>query len=211
MADAKISALTAASSLDGTEAVPIAQAGSTLKMTLAQVNAYCEPICNTSVATQSVTAATDTYVTGSGITLPVTRLQAKSLYICKIQVSKTAAGTAAPVFNIRLGTAGTTADTSRTSHTGSSQTAAVDNGLFEVAVVFNSVGSGTSAVVRTSLTLVHQSASAGLCSGNGISSSAVSSGFDSTVAGSILGVSLNSGTSAVWTINQVYAQLLNIL
>jgi hypothetical protein len=39
---------------------------------------------------------------------------------------------------------------------------------------------------------------------------ATSGGFDSTVAGLGIGVSLNGGTSASWTVTQVMAELENV-
>lgn len=209
MADTKVSALTAVTTPVGTFEIPGNEGGASKKLTLAQVNAYCEPLCNAAVATQTP-AATDTYVTGSGITVPTARLQAKTLYRCRVSVTKTAAGVVAPIFNLRYGTAGSTADTSRGALTLAAQTAVIDTGYFEVIAVFNTVGSGTSAVIRSHASCTHQLATTGLSIGGG-GASAVSGGFDSTVAGSILGLSVTPGTSAAWTINTVIAELINLL
>src|SRR4051794_20356603 len=72
--------------------------------------------------------ATDTYLAGSAVTIPVGKIQVGTKYRCKFNVVKTAAGVAAPVISIRLGTAGTTADTARATLTYAAQTGVVDEG-----------------------------------------------------------------------------------
>lgn len=211
MADSKISALTAVTTPAGAQEIPVNDAGTNKKLTVAQVNAYCEPLVVASTASQGPGFAADTYVTGSGISVPVTRIQAQTLYRCTIQVSKTAAGTATPAFTLRFGTAGTTADASIGSYTSTAQTAAVDDGMIEVWGLFNSVGSGTSAVVRSSFRLSHLNASTGFAGRAITFGTALSAGFNSTTSGSIMGVSLNGGTSAAWTVNMVAAELINLL
>jgi parallel beta-helix repeat protein len=75
---------------------------------------------NGSTATQGVTAGSDTYVTSSDLLLPTGGLQGPTSgatngtkITWKVVMSKTAAGTAASTFTLRMGTNGTTADTSR--------------------------------------------------------------------------------------------------
>jgi hypothetical protein len=161
---------------------------------------------NQSVANQGPGFATDTYATGSFIVLPgVPKVGTR--YRVKIALSKTAAGTATPILQVRVGTAGTTADTSRLSFTFSAGTAATDAGEFYIDVVFRSVGSGTSAVVQGFCSLTSQPTT-------GISLliknvQTTSAGFDSTVAGLGIGVSINGGTSAAWTVTLVAAELVN--
>jgi hypothetical protein len=161
---------------------------------------------NTSVAAQGPGFATDTYLTGSFIVLPAPP-KIGTKYKLRFDVSKTAAGTATPIVQVRVGTAGTTSDTSRNSFTFSAGTAATDVGTFEVVVAFRSVGSGTSAVLQGRCSLTSQATT-------GISSliknvQTTSGGFDSTVAGLGIGVSVNGGTSAAWTVQLVEAELLN--
>lgn len=210
MADSKISALTPNSAPAGTDEFPTNQGGSNVKTTLTQINAYVEPLCNANTATQNNAGGTDGYVTGSGIVVPVTRLQAKSFYRCTIEVSKTAAGTATPIVNLRYGTGGSTSDASLGSFTSTAQTAAADDGMIEVWGLFYSVGSGTSAVVRSAFRITHNLATTGLANKAIASGTAVSSGFNSTPAGSIIGVSVNPGASANWTYNLVAAELINL-
>lgn len=166
------------------------------------------------VATSASAAgfATDTYVTGSAISVPNNKIQAGTRYRLRLHIVKTAAGVAAPVFTVRFGTAGTTADASIVSLTFPAQTASIDAGVFEAEVVFRSAGSGTSAVAHMSARLTHDASTTGLAnSGFAVHRQTAGSGFDSTISGSVVGVSVNAGTSAAWTIHQANATLENLL
>lgn len=184
--------------------------GTNKKTTLADLIVRLGNVSNASVANQGAGFASDTYLTGSEIAIPAGRLKAKSIYRCKFNVSKTGAGTATPIINIRIGTAGTTADTSRGTLTWSAQTAVADEGQFDVVAVFRTVGSGTSAVLQSMGTLNHRLSVTGLGTGVSETEVATSGGFDSTVASSIIGLSVNGGTSAAWTVNLVTAELSNL-
>jgi hypothetical protein len=169
------------------------------------------PIYNQSLAQQGAGFATDTYLTGSSIAIPNGSLQAGARYRCIFNVVKTAAGTATPIINVRIGTAGTTADTSRGTLTHSAQTAVADEGTFEVFVTFRSVGSGTSAVIQSLSRLNHRLSVTGLGTGVGEPELATSAGFNSTTSGLIIGLSVNGGTSASWTVQLVQAELNNLI
>lgn len=167
-------------------------------------------VFNQSTANQGAGFASDTYVTGSSVAIPATGLQVGTRYHMIFEASKTAAGTAAPVLNIRFGINGTTADTSRCTLTFSAQTAATDTGTFEVWVTFRTVGSGTSAVMQCVGQRRHGASITGFGTLVSQTIKATSAGFDSTVASSIIGVSANGGTSASWTISLVQAELENL-
>jgi hypothetical protein len=124
-------------------------------------------------------------------------------------VVKTAAGTATPIIITRFGTAGTTADTALTTLTFSAQTAAIDEGTFELMSTFRTVGAGTEAVLATVGQLRHGLSVTGLGTLVSETEVAVSSGFNSTPSGSIIGLSVNGGASAAWTITMVRAELVN--
>ena len=157
---------------------------------------------NESVTSQSPFSS-DTYLTGSVITFlsaPVVGSQYKLIF----DVTKTAAGTATPIINIRIGTNGTTADTARLTFTFGAGTAAVDTGIFEVLVVFRTVGSGTSAVVQGITRLTSNLTTTGLS--NAVKARvATSAGFNSTTASLKIGASYNGGASAAHTIQLVQA------
>ena len=144
--------------------------------------------------------AADTYMTGAQINIGTTGAWAAGMtYVARFDMTKTAAGTAAMVINVRLGTAGTTGDTSRLTLTGPAQTAAADTGVCECWVTFRSVGSGTSAVIAGAFMWLHNLGTTGLSGSAQVSTnSAASSGFDSTTSNTI-GISFNGGTSFVGT------------
>lgn len=163
---------------------------------------------NNSTGTQAITANTVTYLTGSAIT--TANIKAGTVVTWNISVTKTAAGTATPIFTVRFGTTSSTSDSTLLTFTGAAQTAAIDTGMFTIQCTFRTVGSGTSAVLVGHYTLVHQLATTGLSVGQG-GAFATSAGFNSTTASSFLGVTVNSGASAAWTVNQVNVKIENIL
>ena len=153
--------------------------------------------------------ATDTLITGSVVAIPSGALKAGTAYRLRCSLNKTAAGTATPIFQVRLGTNGTTADTSRTTLTFGAGTAAADDGVFELMVTFRSVGGGTSAVIAAHGVISHRLNTTGLTNGSyNAVTGAPSAGFDST-SDTFISVSLNAGTSAAWSIAQAQAQLFN--
>lgn len=155
--------------------------------------------------------ATDTYLVGSGITLPTNNLfKAQTQYYCMFDMTKTAAGLGAFTINVRLGTLGTTADTSRLSLAFAVGTAVADTGTFELFVNFRSVGA--SATISGMVRCTHLLASTGLittgASGIGIITG-VSSAFDLTTPTRI-GVSVNGGASFAGTNTIVQSRLINL-
>lgn len=205
MVDTKISALAAAGAFDGTELVPVVQGGVSKRSTVIQV---ANSRYNASVAAQSGFAA-DTYLAGSNILLG-SGMTVRAMYRLRFNVLKTAAGVAAPIINVRVGTAGTTADVSRGAMTFQAQTAVADDGMFEVMSTFRTVGAGTAAVLQSSARLTHRLSITGLGTGVSEQEIATSAGFDSTVAGLQIGCSVNGGASAAWTVQLVQAELVNL-
>ena len=174
--------------------------------------AYPPIIYNNSTATVSAAFATDTLLAGSSILLPSGVSIAGLQYRVEFDMVKTAAGTATPIINLRFGTAGTTADASICTMTFLAGTAAVDTGKVTVVGTLRSAGSGTTAVMVGSTMINHALAATGLtttgASGTG-QITTVGGGFNSTVANSILSVSVNGGTSFSGTNNYVQARLFN--
>lgn len=161
-------------------------------------------VTNASVAEQTGFSS-DTYLAGSSLALPTGLIRVTTNLFWRFDVVKTAAGSATPIIIIRFGTAGAIGDTARVTFTFSAGTAASDRGIIEVCANFRTVGSGTSAVLAGSAQLDHQLATTGLNSTTtGMQTLAVTSGgFDSTVADSKIGLSVNGGSSAAWTITTV--------
>jgi hypothetical protein len=167
-------------------------------------------VFNQSLSAQGPGFAADSYLAGSAIAVPAGALLAGSRYRLIFDVTKTAAGVASPILTLRFGTAGSVADAALASLTFPAQTAVVDEGLFSLDVTFRSVGSGTAAVVQAVGALIHTQSAAGLANSPGPVRRATSSGFNSTLAGAIIGVSVNGGASAAWTVSLAQASLENI-
>lgn len=163
---------------------------------------------NSSTASQGAGFATDTYVTGSNILIPAQRPRIGTKFRCSFDVSKTAAGVATPIVQLRYGTNASTADTSLCSFTFSAGTAATDVASFEIYGVYRSVGSGTSAVVQGRCTAISQPTTGNTSLIHAVQTT--SAGHDSTTASTYLGVSFNGGTSYSGTIQLVEAELVNI-
>lgn len=157
---------------------------------------YPTIIVNSSTASQSATFAADTYLTGSNPTVTAGDFKAKGQYKCKFDMVKTAAGTAATVITLRIGTNGSTADTSRITWTFGAGTGVIDTGTYEITVNWRTVGSGTTAVVSGICNATHNLATTGLF--NNAASwtivGTVSGGFDSSTA-TTMGLSFNGGAS----------------
>lgn len=152
--------------------------------------------------------AVDTYMTGSSINIGTAGAwQAGMVYECHFDMTKTAAGVAAPIVIVRLGTAGTTSDTAILTLTGQAQTGAADTGIFVVSIGFRSIGSGSAAVIAGGFHPFHNLATTGFTAGAQVSTNTgASSGFDSTTS-NIIGVSFNGGASFVGTNVYTHARL----
>lgn len=152
-------------------------------------------LTNASTANQTGFAS-DAYLSGSGIAIPPGLVRVGSTYRLRFDMTKTAAGTATPIIQVRFGTNGTTADSARLTFTFAAGTAAVDSGLVEILAHWRVAGS--SAILAGVCRITHALAATGLTS-TGASGTAmltaVSSAFDATVANSIIGVSFNGGAS----------------
>lgn len=160
-----------------------------------------------STGTQSIPANTITYITNSNISTDV--LKAGTVVTWDVSVTKTNAGTAAPSWQVKYGTNSSTADATLITFAGNAQTAAVDDGVFTIKCVLRTAGGGTSAVLAGHYSMVHRLDATGLSNGGG-SSYQVSAGFNSTTANAFFGLTVNSGASAVWTINQVFVRIENL-
>lgn len=156
---------------------------------------------NDSVGTVTPNAA-DTYITNSGLLIPSFGMKAGMQFKWMLTVTKTAAGTAAAIFQVRIGAAQTTGDTSRASATATTaQTAAVSSGLVMLAYQVRSVSATGQCVFGVGV----MSNNAGL--GSGITN--LPSTFDNTaLSGLYVGISINPGASGVWTIDSVVAELI---
>ena len=151
----------------------------------------------------------DTYITGSNIAVPPHLMQVGTIFRWRFVASKTAFGTAAPVFIVRVGTNGSTADTARLTFTQVAlQTGAVDTGVWDITAVLRNIGA--SGVLAGMLTMTHVLAITGFSTLGANVQQVTSAGFDTTVASSIVGVSGNYGASSVVTLQAITAEALNL-
>lgn len=159
---------------------------------------------NDATASQGAGFATDTFVTNSGILIPSCGMKAGQLYRWWIAGSKTAAGIAQAVYTIRVGPNQSTADTSRLALTAVAQTAVADNGILCVILQVRNVGAagvlaGCAAWMKTQAGIL----------GLGGSIDGVAASFDnSAVAGQYVGLSINGGASAAWTLTVCSGELI---
>jgi hypothetical protein len=152
--------------------------------------------------------ASDTYVTGSSMNIGG-RLQVGSFIRWNIRATKTAAGTATPILVIRFGTAGAVGDTARVTLTGAAQTAAADTAWFEIVAVVTTAGAA--GVMRGIWAIKHDLAITGFAPTGMPVLVGTSATFDMTIANSIIGLSINGGTSAAWTLQMVVVDAVNLL
>lgn len=167
---------------------------------------------NSSTANQSITAATDTILTGSLINVPAAGLRQGTRFRYRVFMVKTAAGTVAPVFKFRLGIAGTTADTAIvTIDFVTAGTTVADQAEVDIDIVLRSVGAGTAAVAIGIGKLVHNlSATGWATTADVLPAAVVSSGFNSTTANLKATLALTTGTGYVATVNLVMVDVVNL-
>jgi hypothetical protein len=155
--------------------------------------------------TQIASHSADTYYLG--LQLPSFSMQAGMVFEWYFTVTKGAAGTATPVYTVRIGANQATTDTSRLAMTGPAQTAAADTAFIRVMVTCRTV-SGTG-VLQGMVWLQHNLAATGFANTPAGFSlvQATSAGFDNTaLGGQFIGLSVNPGASGAWVVEQVLAR-----
>lgn len=163
------------------------------------------------ITAQIASHSADTYYLGMPTTYNnATRLRAGSVFRWAFRASK-GGGTATPVYTIRYGTAGTTADTARVTITGAAQTAVADEAYIIVEATFRAIGA--SAVLVGQVHLLHRLATTGfsVTASNVFATPVVSATFDSGVNNSIIGLSVNPGTSGAWVTDECILEGLNLV
>jgi hypothetical protein len=167
-------------------------------------------IRNQSTADQALSAGVDTYLVGSALAIPANRpIAIGTRFHWRLGATKTAAGTAAWAVNVRFGTAGTVSDTARLTFTSAQlQTAAIDTGAWELRVIVRGPISA-SCIVAGALEFQHKLDVTGWSVLRVDAFSLVSSAFDITPAGLIVGISFAPGASVIPTFQVVSAELEN--
>ncbi len=159
---------------------------------------------NTSVGTQTVGAASRTYLNGTALVIPPSGLRIGTTFEWVLNITKDANGTAASTFDIAFGTTGTTTDTARVSFTKPAGTAAADAGQVTVTAVVRSVGAA--GVVVGNFQMTHNLAATGHMTIPSAVVNTISSGFDTTTAGMIVGLCLTSGAADNITVELAIAE-----
>jgi hypothetical protein len=149
----------------------------------------------------------DELVTGSEI--PLGNLSPRATIRHRLTIVKTAAGVATPIIKVRVGTAGSAADTARHTHTLPAQTAAVDTCVVEVDTVVRSVASGTGSVTHFTCKLAHNLATTGFSTSGTPITESTSGGYDLTADDLILSLSIDPGASGAWTVKKCVSELVN--
>ncbi len=224
MANTMISALSAGTPAQSTDALPTARSGANFKLTVADLTtaALANPIPATSdlngihnFSTQSLTlggnAGTYYYVAPSALTMPATYktgIGAGTVMRWYVRLSKTNAGTGA--FNIRIyyGTNGSLSDTTLATQSTGTATAIPDDMDLEITLTFTSASAA-----YWSITAAHSAAS-----GAGFGCTIGSQGWSGTVSGLttttpslIFGIGYSNTTgTAVITIPMVQAEALGV-
>lgn len=155
-----------------------------------------------------VANAADTYLTGSSLPVPSHLLQAGTTFYWRFVATKSGAGIAPPVWSVRIGTAGSVADTARLTFTGPAQTGVIDTAVIEIFAVLRNTGAA--GVLAGGLMLTHNLAATGFANIANPTLQVTSAGFDTTVASLIAGVSVNPGASGVWTHQIVQGEAYNL-
>ena len=157
--------------------------------------------------TQIASHSADTYY-GVGLQLPSFSMQVGMTFEWLFAATKGAAGTATPVYTIRIGPNQTTADTSRLAMTGPAQTAAADTAFVRILVTVRSVAVG--GVMQGLTHMQHNLAATGFATTGPAGYTliqATSAGFDNTaLQGQYVGLSVNPGASGAWVVEQVLAR-----
>lgn len=156
-----------------------------------------------------VANAADTYLAGSKLAVPSHLLQARTTFRWRFGWTKTAAGLAAPVWNVRVGAAGAVGDTSRLLFTSAFlQTAVVDAGWLELTAILRNIG--VAGVLAGILTMRHNLQITGMATVPTPTIQVTSAAFDTTPAGLFIGVSVNPGAAGVWTHQVIDAEMVGI-
>lgn len=160
----------------------------------------------------TVCSSTNTYIAGSNINIPTgMALQVGTTFRWTFVMTKSAAGTATPTIHVKVGTAGTIADTTRLSFAQvAAQTGVADTAFVDIIAILRNVGA--SGVLAGGLRMAHVLAATGFSTLDHNVMQQTSAGFDTTVAGTIVGVSMDPGAtgSPVWTVQVASVECLGL-
>lgn len=163
---------------------------------------------NFSTAAQVITAATRTYLAGSQLAVPRSRLKVGAKIKFVLDITKTAAGTASSVYDICFGTAGDVNDTARVAFTKIAGTAVIDNGKIVIEAIVRSVSA--TGVVVGNFTLTHNLAATGHSTLPIASLTTISAGFANNGQELFIGLCATTGAADAITVQMVEASLSGV-
>jgi hypothetical protein len=169
---------------------------------------------NASIANQSPAASATTLLTDSVVSIPDSGVQIRSRFLWHVVLTKTAAGTVAPVILVKVGTAGTTADGTVLTFTFPSVGTAVAD-TADIWIEFVVVGPLTSACVpRGTLCMTRTqglTATGWLSAANAQNRiTGTTANFNATTTGLKASLALTLGASYVVTVEQVCVETYNV-
>ena len=161
---------------------------------------------NQSAAAQAYTTS-EIYLTGSALTIPSHLIQVGASFTWQVVLTKTA-GTAAPVFKIKIGTLGTTGDADIVSFTGfATPSSNTDTAWVVISLVIRTIGAA--ATSEGAIRMNHQLAATGFSNLTTAVERKDGTTFNSTTAALIAGVTFNHSTAGAGNIEIVTAELVN--
>lgn len=164
---------------------------------------------NASVADQTINAASSALLTGSLLSIPVGKLRIGTMLRFRISLSKTAAGTAANTFILRLGTLGTISDPAIITFTLPVGTAVIDTGEIVITITIRGPLSA-SCIAQGLFRMAHNLSTTGLANVPCVVLKVTSGVFNATTAGLIASLSCTTAASTVLTFQQVQAEAINL-
>ena len=210
MADTPVSGLALASALSDADEFKINQGGTSKRAPASLLKPYIgDSLYNVSVADQTINAATTAYLTNSNIAVPVGKLRIGTRFKYTISLSKTGAGTAANSFFFKVGTAGTTADTSVLTFTTGTGTAVIDQGVIFITVVCRGPLTA-SGIFQGVFSMFHELAATGLQNKAARIHLLTSAAFNVTTANLICGLACTTAASTVLTFQLVEVEAKNL-
>jgi hypothetical protein len=161
---------------------------------------------NQSAAAQAYTTS-EIYLTGSSLSIPSHLIQVGATFNWQVVLTKTA-GTAAPVFKIKIGTLGTTGDADIVSFTGfATPSSNTDTAWVTIMLLIRTIGA--SATSEGAIRMNHQLAATGFSNLTTAVERKDGTAFNSTTASLIAGVTFNHSTAGAGNIEIVTAELVN--
>lgn len=166
-------------------------------------------VSSQSVADQVINAATTALLTGSKMQVPAGKLRIGTTFRWGIAVSKTAAGTAANSFLVKIGALGTASDPTVITLALPVGTAVADNAWIDIVVTVQGPLSGV-CIAKASLVLTHNLSATGFATTPNVVLVATSATFDATVADLFVSLACTTAASTVLTFTHVLAEGWNL-